>query len=64
MMVDGESLHLTRVGIVRLEVLARGADAVVTLTDVYMEPRLEKNIVQYGKLENKIFALVHDGDKI
>uniref|UniRef100_A0AAV1VI54 Integrase catalytic domain-containing protein n=2 Tax=Peronospora matthiolae TaxID=2874970 RepID=A0AAV1VI54_9STRA len=62
-MADGESLHLTRVGSVRLEVLARGAEAVVTLTDVYLAPRLAKNIVSYGKLANKGFALVHSGER-
>ena len=62
-MADGESLHLTRVGSVRLDVLARGAEAVVTLTDVYLAPRLAKNIVSYGKLANKGFALVHSGDR-
>ena len=62
-MADGESLHLMRVGSVRLEVLARGAEAVVTLTDVYLAPRLAKNIVSYGKLANKGFALVHSGDR-
>uniref|UniRef100_A0AAV1TAZ2 GAG-pre-integrase domain-containing protein n=1 Tax=Peronospora matthiolae TaxID=2874970 RepID=A0AAV1TAZ2_9STRA len=62
-MADGESLHLTRVGSVRLEVIARGAKAVVTLTDVYLVPRLAKNIVSYGKLANKGFALVHSGER-
>ena len=61
-MADGESLHLMRVGSVRLEVLARGAEAFVTLTDVYLAPRLAKNIESYGKLEGKGFALVHDGE--
>uniref|UniRef100_A0AAV1T9C8 CCHC-type domain-containing protein n=1 Tax=Peronospora matthiolae TaxID=2874970 RepID=A0AAV1T9C8_9STRA len=37
-MTDGESLHLMRVGSVRLGVLARGAEAVLTLTDVYLAP--------------------------
>uniref|UniRef100_A0AAV1TQK7 Retrovirus-related Pol polyprotein from transposon TNT 1-94-like beta-barrel domain-containing protein n=1 Tax=Peronospora matthiolae TaxID=2874970 RepID=A0AAV1TQK7_9STRA len=60
---DSESLQLTRVGSVRLEVLARGAEAVVTLTDVYLAPRLAKNIVSYGKLANNGFALVHSGER-
>uniref|UniRef100_A0AAV1T9S2 Uncharacterized protein n=1 Tax=Peronospora matthiolae TaxID=2874970 RepID=A0AAV1T9S2_9STRA len=62
-MADGESLHLTRVCSVRLEVLARGAEAVVTLTGEYLAPRLAKNIVSYGKLANKGFALVHSGER-
>ena len=32
----------------------------MTLTDVYLAPRLEKNIVSYGKLESKEFALTYD----
>uniref|UniRef100_A0AAV1UJY9 GAG-pre-integrase domain-containing protein n=1 Tax=Peronospora matthiolae TaxID=2874970 RepID=A0AAV1UJY9_9STRA len=60
-MADGESLHLTRVGSVRLDVLAHGAEEVVKLTDVYLAPRLAKNTVSYGKLVNKGFALVHSG---
>ena len=62
-MADGESLRLTRVGSVRLEVLARGVKMTVTLTEVYLAPRLEKNIISYGKLESKGFALVYDGNK-
>uniref|UniRef100_A0AAV1UMW7 Uncharacterized protein n=1 Tax=Peronospora matthiolae TaxID=2874970 RepID=A0AAV1UMW7_9STRA len=62
-MADGESLRLTRVGSVRLEVLARGLKVTVTLTKVYLAPRLAKNIVSYGKLERKGFALVYDGNK-
>ena len=61
-MADGESLRLTRVGSVRLEVLARGVATIVTLTDVYLAPRLAKNIVSYGKLESKGYALAYDGD--
>uniref|UniRef100_A0AAV1UWD4 Retrovirus-related Pol polyprotein from transposon TNT 1-94-like beta-barrel domain-containing protein n=1 Tax=Peronospora matthiolae TaxID=2874970 RepID=A0AAV1UWD4_9STRA len=63
-MADGESLHLTRAGSVRLEVFARGAEVLETLTDVYLAPRLAKNIVSYGKLANKGFALVHSGDRL
>ena len=43
-MTDGESLRLTRVGNVRLEVLARGRKKNVTLTEVYIAPRLAKYI--------------------
>uniref|UniRef100_A0AAV1TRZ9 Retrovirus-related Pol polyprotein from transposon TNT 1-94-like beta-barrel domain-containing protein n=1 Tax=Peronospora matthiolae TaxID=2874970 RepID=A0AAV1TRZ9_9STRA len=62
-MADGEVLRLTRAGSVRLEVLARGVKTIVTLTDVYLAPRLAKNIVSYGKLESKGYGLVYDGDK-
>ena len=46
----------------RLEVLARGEETIVTLTYDYLEPRLAKTIVSYGKLESKGFSLVYDGD--
>uniref|UniRef100_A0AAV1T191 Integrase catalytic domain-containing protein n=1 Tax=Peronospora matthiolae TaxID=2874970 RepID=A0AAV1T191_9STRA len=62
-MADGESLRLTRAGNVRLEVLARGVKTVVTLADVYLAPRLAKNIVSYVKLESKGYGIVYDGDK-
>lgn len=38
-MADSESLHLTRVGSVRLKVIARGVQSTVTLTDVHLVPR-------------------------
>ena len=34
-MADGKTLHPTRVGSERLEVIARGMDSIVTLMDVY-----------------------------
>lgn len=34
-----------------------------TLTDVYLAPRPIKNIVSYGTLAEKGFALVYDGVK-
>uniref|UniRef100_A0AAV1U6N4 Integrase catalytic domain-containing protein n=1 Tax=Peronospora matthiolae TaxID=2874970 RepID=A0AAV1U6N4_9STRA len=54
---------MTQVGSVRLKVLARGAEAVVAFTDVYLAPRLAKNIVSYGKLANKGYALERSGDR-
>ena len=54
---------MTRVGSVRLKVFARGAETTVTLTEVYLAPRLSKDIVSYGKLQSRGFALVYDGDK-
>ena len=62
-MADGELLRLTRVGSVRLKVLARGMKMTATLTEVYLVPRLAKKIISYGKLESKGFALVYDGNK-
>ena len=57
---DGKTLKLKRVGSVRLKVVARGMESTVVLTDVYLARRLSKNIVSYGKLERKGFALVYD----
>ena len=59
-MADGKTLKLTRVGSVSLKVVARGIESTVVLTDVYVARRLSKNIVSYGKLEIKGFALVYD----
>uniref|UniRef100_A0AAV1UL90 Uncharacterized protein n=1 Tax=Peronospora matthiolae TaxID=2874970 RepID=A0AAV1UL90_9STRA len=56
MVADGESLQLTRVFSVCLEVPACGAGAVVTLTDVYLGPRLASDMVSYGSLENRDFS--------
>ena len=56
-MADGESLHLMRVSSVRLKIIARGVESIVTLTDVYLAPRLDKNIILYGKLERDGFLL-------
>ena len=56
-MADGEFLHLTQVSCVQLKVIARGVDSIVTLTDVYLAPRLDKNIILYGKLERDGFLL-------
>uniref|UniRef100_A0AAV1VF27 Retrovirus-related Pol polyprotein from transposon TNT 1-94-like beta-barrel domain-containing protein n=1 Tax=Peronospora matthiolae TaxID=2874970 RepID=A0AAV1VF27_9STRA len=49
-MADGETLRMTRVGSVRLELLVRGAKTSVALSEVYFAPRLAMNIVFYGKL--------------
>ena len=56
-MADGESLRLTRVGSVRLEVLARRMKMTVTLIEVYLAPRLAK-ISSHTGMESKGFALV------
>ena len=52
-MTDGESLRLTRVENVCLEVLARGMKMVATLTEIYLAPCLAKNIASYKNLESK-----------
>ena len=57
-MADGESLRLTRVENVCLEVLARGRKKNVTLNEAYLALRLAKKIVSYGKLKSKGFDLV------
>lgn len=54
-MADNESLWLTRVGSVRLDDLARGVKMTDTLTEVYLAPRLAKQL-SYGKLERKGFV--------
>uniref|UniRef100_A0AAV1T2V7 Uncharacterized protein n=1 Tax=Peronospora matthiolae TaxID=2874970 RepID=A0AAV1T2V7_9STRA len=48
--------------LVRLKVLAIGADTTVILTDVYLAPRLSRTIVSYGKIERGALALIYDGD--
>ena len=58
-MSDDESLRLTRVGNVRLEVRARSEK----MTEAYLAPRLAKNIVSYGNLDSKGFTFAYDGDK-
>ena len=60
---DDESLHLMQIDSVRLEVIARGLESTVILSDVYLALRLTKNIVSYGKLERKGFDLVYDCEK-
>ena len=62
-MADGESLQLTCIKNMRLEVFALDMKIDVTLTEVCLAPRLTKNIVLYGKLEIKGFALVYDSNK-
>ena len=62
-MADGVSLQLSRCGSVRLNVTANGEEATVTHTDIYLAPRLAKNIVSYGKLEQEKLELVYYGDK-
>ena len=59
----GESLRLTMCGSVRLRVLADGVEKTVLLMVVYLAPCLAKNIVSYGKLDQKGFALTYDGER-
>ena len=47
----------------RLKVIANGGEETVALTDIYLAPCLETNIVSYGKIEMKRFTLVYDGAK-
>uniref|UniRef100_A0AAV1VBL6 Uncharacterized protein n=1 Tax=Peronospora matthiolae TaxID=2874970 RepID=A0AAV1VBL6_9STRA len=58
-----ESMQLTIVDSVRLKVIARGFEIIVTLMDAYLEPRLAKNIFLHDKIDIKAFALVYDGEK-
>uniref|UniRef100_A0AAV1VAQ2 Retrovirus-related Pol polyprotein from transposon TNT 1-94-like beta-barrel domain-containing protein n=1 Tax=Peronospora matthiolae TaxID=2874970 RepID=A0AAV1VAQ2_9STRA len=47
-MADGVLLYVTRCGSVRPKVIANGAVATMTLTDVYLAPSLAKNILLTG----------------
>lgn len=62
-MADRKTVHLTQVGSVWLKVMASGVESTVMLTEVYLAPGLAKNIVSYGKLERKGFALVYNGKR-
>ena len=59
-MADGESLQMTICGRVRLRVQAGGVGTPVWLTGGLPGPRLAKNIVSYGKLKRKGFAIAYD----
>uniref|UniRef100_A0AAV1TRN2 Uncharacterized protein n=1 Tax=Peronospora matthiolae TaxID=2874970 RepID=A0AAV1TRN2_9STRA len=62
-MADGESRQVTRCGSVRLRVLSGGVETTVRITGVFLDLCLVKNIVSYGKLEWKCFALAYDGKR-
>uniref|UniRef100_M4B7D8 RxLR effector candidate protein n=1 Tax=Hyaloperonospora arabidopsidis (strain Emoy2) TaxID=559515 RepID=M4B7D8_HYAAE len=61
---DGYSLHLTRVGSVRLKLISRCLENIVTLTNVYLAPRLATRIISYGSIKRMSFSLVYDGEKV
>ena len=50
-------LTLTQVRSVRLRVMAEGVERVVTLTDIFLAPKLSCNIMSFGKLEQKGFKI-------
>ena len=60
---DGELINLLRAGNVVLTVVAGEQHREVTLTEVYLAPGLSRNIISYGKLEQKGFCLAYDGSK-
>ena len=59
-MADGETLTITRVGSVRLCVIAEGKERTLKLTDVYLAPHLGHNIVSYGNHELDGFGLTYN----
>ena len=61
-MADGETLSLSRVGSVRLCMMAGSKERMVKLTDVYLATQLKRNIMSYGKLELKCFGFIYDGE--
>ena len=64
LVADGKSLQLTMVGSVVLSVMACGRPAKISLTEVYYAPKLTRNIVSYGIIELKGYALGYkDGQR-
>ena len=57
LLADDEKLALTKVGDVRLFVIADGSESTVKLTNVYFAPNLARNIVNYGKIDVSGYAL-------
>ena len=62
-MADGQVLSLTRVGCVFLDVWVNGKAGNVKITDVYLAPRLARNILSYVRLERKGYQICYDGAK-
>ena len=60
---DGEKVKLLRVGNVILTVVAGWQHREVTFTEVCLAPGLSRNIILYGKLEQKKFGRKYDGAK-
>uniref|UniRef100_A0AAV1UPH6 Retrovirus-related Pol polyprotein from transposon TNT 1-94-like beta-barrel domain-containing protein n=1 Tax=Peronospora matthiolae TaxID=2874970 RepID=A0AAV1UPH6_9STRA len=52
-----EEVGLSKVGSVRLSVVANGQEKTVKLTNVYYSPSLARNIISYGKLDQKGYSL-------
>lgn len=55
-MGDGESLKITSVGSVRSQVVAYGEERTVTLTYVYLEAQLARNIASYRCLRRRVLG--------
>lgn len=59
MLPDGQSLRVTKVEYVLLQVTVAGTACIVYLTDVHLALSVMRNIISYGKLENKGFKLMY-----
>lgn len=59
MLPDGQSLRVTKVEYVLLQITVAGTACIVYLTDVHLAPSVMRNIISYGKLENKGFKLMY-----
>lgn len=58
-MANGESLKIPSVGRFRLRVIGDGKERAITLSGVYLAPKLARNITSYEKLEQRRFGLVY-----
>ena len=52
---------MLRVGSLGLTVITKDRQQKVTLTEVYLAPKLPRNIMSYGNLERKDFGFKYDG---
>lgn len=62
-LADNEKVGLSKVGSVRISVMANGQEKTVKLTDVYYSPILACNIISYGKLDQKGYSLKYSNGK-
>ena len=62
-LADDEKLVLTKVGDVRIFVIADGKESTVLLTNVYFASSLACNIVSYGKLDASGYVISYSNRK-
>ena len=60
-LTDGETVKMLRVGSLGLTVITKDRQQKVALTEVYLAPKLPRNIMSYGNLERKDFGFKYDG---